>query len=137
MMNGSSLLIEKMETVLVRVNGTGTSFNFSQNQENIERGEVEGIICYSVNEIPLCPDGSPTVNNTVFNKAYLDLTVDSDTKINRIPLKFFNVKENNGEVRFVKDFKINFPKCKIVLADNTGVVPGESFIFGFIYKTKK
>lgn len=137
MLTQANVITEKIELVEVPISSNSNAFSFPQNQENIESGYVEGIIAYSVNETTISPKNRAVVNQTIFKKAYLELSVDNDIKIMQIPLTFFNPANNNGLIRLVARMKVNFPKSRIIVPELTGLVQGEAFVIGFIYSNRK
>ena len=131
----TQVVIQRAELVEFLVpSATQLTFNFPQNLENIERGKVFAIDAFSVNDIPLSPNGAAVLNQTVFNKAYLTLSVDNEEKVVRIPLSLLRPNFSFRDYQIFSDFKINFTKSKVVIPNSTGLVAGEAFMFLFKFK---
>jgi hypothetical protein len=130
------LVIRKCETIEVPVgqNVSITSFPFPQNNENIEKGYVFGVDTFYNSIVSASPSAYPLVDQTILQKAYLILAVDNAEDIYKIPLTTLVSKENAGIIRELDGVKINFTKSRVVIADNTGLVAGTTFLFNFFYR---
>jgi hypothetical protein len=120
--------------VEIPTNTTAQTFTFPQNLDYLERGIIYGMIAYNLADKALLPSGVANVNNTVFDKAYLQLYKDSDFPFLNIPLSDLRRANNNGQVFLIEPRKIDFSMSKILLPNTASVVTTESFFMGFIYK---
>lgn len=129
----SELPIKKAENIELLVDNTRKQYKFGD-IENLRGKHIRMIDAYRAADVPVTPLGNVNVSDTIFNKAFLVLSVDGKEVINRLPLTAICPKDNLGRRQLFNDLLINWPKSYIELGDTTGVVVGTSFYLIVYYE---
>lgn len=132
--------ISKHQLVEVNIEDTTTiELSFPQNLSVVERGRIKAIAAFSVDQIPVTPKNRPTVNATVFKKAFLTLrsTTTGKDDLQKIPLQDLVRSANNGEWFMLIPEQYDFSQSKIEIPDPSGLVAGESFLLQVIMEDDK
>ena len=121
--------------VVVNITAAKQEWNLSDNEDLQQAKRIVAVQAYRVGDVSHAPDGTPVVNNTVFNKSFLSFqTNDNQEKIQQFPFPDLNRKDNNGELVYVDIPPIAPTKCKIKIATAAGIVVDESFLLGVHYE---
>lgn len=117
--------VENIELVVSDINKT--RFNFFD-IENLRGKRIKQIDIPQVGKLSVTPTGKAVVNDTVYKKAYLVLSVDGNEKINRLPLLALNPYEVGGNRIELADLNVNWPKSYIEVGSLDGLVLNEAFL---------
>ena len=80
------------------------------------------------------PSGKAIVNETVFKKSFLVLSVKGSEAINRLPLSALDPGSNAGHRIQFDDVLIDWVKSFVEIPELTGVVINEAFLFNVYFE---
>lgn len=133
------IIVTKSQTIDVVVDSiTKQSFQLTQSNNDgklIEEGMVYGVIVHKVAQLTISPKNNATVNETVRQKAYLELA-DGNRNVDvlSLPVYLLDPSLNSGTPFLFKPRKVNLSASKINVPSVTGLVLNEAFVITFLYQ---
>ncbi len=129
---------DRIETVEVKITDVVTLKWPIGDRDNLRDVLVNAIQVVPVGKVSLVPlSARPVVNNTVFLKSSLTLSIDGEESIDGTPVTVFNPADNDGRLFvFSVPKKINWQKCHFDIAEATGMDADESFLMIVFYEKK-
>lgn len=129
---------DRIESIAVVCTDTATLKWKIGDRENLRDVKINAIQVHPVGKVSITPDGNAVVNNTVFLKSFLTLSVDGEESIDTIPLTVFNPADNDGRLFVFSVPKvISWEKSHFNIATDTGMVANEAFIMTVFYEKNR
>jgi hypothetical protein len=131
------VVTEYSDIVELPIDSSTNTIKFPNINEKLEKGRVKAIIVLTDANVPFSPTGRPNAAAGVIKRAFLNLKVDNTQKIEQFPLSLLAPDFNNGIVKKFKNIHVSLANSEIRFGDTTGITPGSSLLFYFIYEKVK
>jgi hypothetical protein len=130
---------DRIEQVEVQISDTSTLKWKIGDRDNLRDVLVNAVQVIPVSKASRVPiSDNAVVNNTIFLKSTLTLSVDGEESIDSVPLTVFNPADNDGRLFvFSVPKRINWEKSYFQISNSTGQVANESFLMVVFYEKNK
>jgi hypothetical protein len=129
----NKVAFRKAETVSLKMTNTTTLKYLFGDIEKLRGVFIRAVEFFKVGSVARSWDDLAVVNDVVFNKAAMTLSIKGTEDISRIPLYCTTRDVNNGTPLLLDWLQVDFPKSFIDFPNATGTVANEAFYCVFYY----